>query len=884
MAENLTYENQDQGEKLFAKESIDYKGREKGLKKIEKPASYQSFIWTFVYIIVFSGLYLTSFHSYLLFHSLAEIFGIIVACGTFMVAWNARHFIENNYILLIGIAYLFVGSIDTLHTLAYQGMGIFKDYGANLSTQLWVSARYIESLSFLIAPHYIAKKLRANSVFFGFLVVFGLLMGSIFYWHVFPDCFVEGSGLTPFKKISEYIISLVMVGAGVRLFQQRKAFEESIFRFLLASIVITIGAELAFTLYVTVHGFFNLIGHFLKLISFYLIYKVVIETGLVKPYSLLFRNLMKSKETLQMKSYELGERVKNLDCLYGIAGVREKKDNSLEETFQEIVELIPPSWQYPDITCSRVILESKEFKTENFKETIWKQTTDIISHGECVGSVEVCYLEEKPERYEGPFLKEERDLIDAIAERLGKIIEHERAAEALEWELRINSALSDLYKPLISPSASIEDISNTILTKALSITGSKHGYVSSIDAATRDAVAHTLTEMLKGECKVTEENKKISFPCGKNGVYPRLWGYSLNTHEGFFTNSPKAHKAFTGLPEGHIPIERFLSVPVMLGTELVGQISLANKEEDYTEQDLAGISRLSEYFALAIQQRQAQDSLQEARDELEARVKERTAQLLKTNKKLKREVEERKQTENSLKRSKAELRRLSSRLLDAHEEESKRIGQELHDGLAQTLSAIKVWGENALIQSSESSSVDSLDKSLQSVVHLAQGAVEEVRRILRNLRPSMLDDLGILATISWLCQEFETIYSGIGINKEIDIEENEVPDFLKIVIFRIVQEALNNIAKHSKATRARLSLKRAEDNVELSINDEGTGFDVEHALPGGQPGTGFGLASIRERSELSGGSFTIESRKGAGTTIRVSWPYHDLQASYTVQN
>ena len=845
---------------------------------------YHGFIRAFFIILVFSGLYLTSSHSFLLFHGLVEIFAIIIACGIFMIAWNSRRFMENNYILFIGIAYLFVGGIDTIHTLAYQGMGVFKEYGANLSTQLWVSARYVEGLAFLIAPLYIGKRLRANSVFFGFLVAFGILMGSIFYWHVFPDCFVEGTGLTPFKKISEYIISLFLVGAGVQLFQKRSVFDKGIFQLLLASIIITIGAELAFTLYVSVYGFFNLIGHFLKLISFYLIYKAVIETGLVNPYSLLFRGLKISTDALQKKTDDLAEQVKKLNCLYGIAHVREKKDISLEETFQEIVDLIPPSWQYPDISCARIFLEGKEFKTKNFKETTWKQTTDIMAFGECVGSVEVCYLEEKPEIDESPFLKEGRDLISAIAERLGKIIERVRAEEALDWELKINSALSELYKPLISPSASIEDITNTILAKALSITGSKHGYVSSVDAATRDNVSHTLTEMLKGECGVSGENKRISFPCGENGVYPRLWGHSLNTREGFFTNSPKAHKTFTGLPEGHIPVERFLSVPVILGTELVGQIALANKEEDYTERDLAGISHLSEYFALAVQRKQAQESLQEARDKLEMRVRERTAQLQKTNQELKSEVEERKHTEDSLKRSETELRRLSSRLLDAHEEESKRIGQELHDGLAQTLSAIKVWGENALLQRSESSSADSLTKSLESVVRLSQGAVEEVRRILRNLRPSILDDLGILATISWLCQEFETIYSGIGIKKEIHMEEDEVPDPLKIVIFRIVQEALNNIAKHSKATRARLSLKRAEGNVELSIDDDGTGFDVGHALSGGQPGTGLGLTSIRERSELSGGSFTIESRKGAGTTIRVSWPYHHLQASYTVQN
>jgi hypothetical protein len=102
--------------------------------------------------LVLLGLYLTSLYNYLLFHSLAEVFAIVVACGVFMVAWNSRRFLDNNYLLFIGIAYLFVAGLDLLHTLAYKGMGVFPDYDANLPTQLWIASRYIQSFSLLIAP------------------------------------------------------------------------------------------------------------------------------------------------------------------------------------------------------------------------------------------------------------------------------------------------------------------------------------------------------------------------------------------------------------------------------------------------------------------------------------------------------------------------------------------------------------------------------------------------------------------------------------------------------------------------------------------------------------------------------------------------------------
>jgi len=246
-------------------------------------------------VVLLFGLYVASLHNYLLFHSLAEVFSIVVAFGIFVVAWNSRRFVDNNYFLFIGIAYLFIGGIDLVHTLGYPGMGVFPGYGTNLAAQLWLVARYLESLSLLIAPLLLGRKIRVHFVFLGYAVAAFLLLASIFYWDVFPDCFVEASGLTFFKKVSEYIISLILVGSIVLLFQKRREFDGGVLRLLLASVIVTIASELAFTLYVHAYGLSNLIGHFLKVVSFYLIYKAVIETGLAKPYNLLLRNLQQSE-------------------------------------------------------------------------------------------------------------------------------------------------------------------------------------------------------------------------------------------------------------------------------------------------------------------------------------------------------------------------------------------------------------------------------------------------------------------------------------------------------------------------------------------------------------------------------------------------------------
>ena len=140
---------------------------------------------------------------------------------------------------------------------------------------------------------------------------------------------------------------------------------------------------------------------------------------------------IEAEEALRKKTDDLEERVKELNCLYGMSNLVEKPDISLEDILQGTVDLIPPSWQYPEITCARAIVEGQELKTDNFKDTIWKQTNDIIVYGKSVGVLEVCCLEERLESDEGPFFKEERDLANAIAERLGKIIEHKRAEKAL---------------------------------------------------------------------------------------------------------------------------------------------------------------------------------------------------------------------------------------------------------------------------------------------------------------------------------------------------------------------------------------------------------------------------------------------------------------------
>lgn len=236
------------------------------------------------------------------------------------------------------------------------------------------------------------------------------------------------------------------------------------------------------------------------------------------------------------------------------------------------------------------------------------------------------------------------------------------------------------------------------------------------------------------------------------------------------------------------------------------------------------------------------------------------------------DMTERVQIEMTLRKSEEELRQLSAQVLSAQEKERKRIAAELHDGIGQTLSAIKFSVESTVRQLRDH--IPEQDLSLlQNVIPKMQGAIEEVRQISMDLRPSILDDLGIVATLSWFCREYRSDFQGLEVVLEAAIYEEDVPAELKVVIFRIVQEALNNVAKHASAHRVGLKLRNDGQALELEIVDDGVGFELDDArAKRSHVGGGMGLISMRERAEYSGGQFQINSVPGQGTRIGISWP------------
>ncbi|MHB9074238.1 MAG: MASE3 domain-containing protein [Desulfobaccales bacterium] len=248
------------------------------------------------------GLFLTSRYSYLLFHSIAGFFSAVIAIGVFAIAWNARHFQENNYLLFLGIAYLFVGALDLLYTLSYQGMGVFPGAGQQVPAHLWLAARSLESISLFLAPQFIGRRLRPYAVLSGYLLTFITIILMIFVWRQGPlDFAAPGPVLAALQKTAEYVNSVILLGAMALLWRKQAEFDPGVLRLLLGAIALAIGSEAALTFPAGVPAQAGLVGQLLKIASLYLIYRALIATELIKPYNRLFQNLKLSGEVVRQE-------------------------------------------------------------------------------------------------------------------------------------------------------------------------------------------------------------------------------------------------------------------------------------------------------------------------------------------------------------------------------------------------------------------------------------------------------------------------------------------------------------------------------------------------------------------------------------------------------
>ena len=263
--------------------------------------------------------------------------------------------------------------------------------------------------------------------------------------------------------------------------------------------------------------------------------------------------------------------------------------------------------------------------------------------------------------------------------------------------------------------------------------------------------------------------------------------------------------------------------------------------------------------------------------DLEQIVNNRTKELKHANSQLEHELQAKKTANKELKESQNYRLALLREIFTTQENERKRIARELHDSIGQSLGATKFKLEELLIDKKDIfADYDEFTK----VVKNLQSIIQEVRHISMDLRPALLDDLGTLVTLSWFCREFANTYTRLSVKQIINVEESDISDNNKVVIFRIVQEAMNNIVKHANAKNIVLELDRSDSGLTLSISDDGCGFDKDQLIKNrinalkkdnNMPRCCFGLSSMRERAESTNGEFFIQTIPKVGTRVSVSW-------------
>jgi PAS domain S-box-containing protein len=319
-----------------------------------EPASSKGLIRISAAVFILIPACLLAQRSYLIFHSLAELFAVVVAWGVFVLAFNSRRFIKNSYFIFLGTGLFFVGIIGLFHTLAYKGIALFPgNSDGNIATQLWIAMRYLLGFSFLFAPLFIRKKPRLLPFFTGFSIAATVLLLAILWRPVFPVCIIPGTGLTPFKKISEYIVCAILITSLWLLNRNRAEFHADVFRLLCWSILLIMASELAFTFYIDPSGLVNAIGHLLMIPAFLATYKAVIEIGMNHPNDLVFYDLKRHEAALQA-------REKEFHTLFEFSGVGMAQVDPAIGRFKRV------NWKFCEITG----YEAKELKEAAYETII----------------------------------------------------------------------------------------------------------------------------------------------------------------------------------------------------------------------------------------------------------------------------------------------------------------------------------------------------------------------------------------------------------------------------------------------------------------------------------------------------------------------------------
>jgi PAS domain S-box-containing protein len=861
------------------------------------------------YLSILVGLYVIRLHSYLLFHSVVELFSVSVAFAIFMVAWNSRRFMQNDYLLFLGIAYLFIGGLDLIHLLAYEGMGVFGEHGANLATQLWISARYTESLSLVAAPFFLRRRLSLNVIIPVYASLFSILILSIFFLGVFPTCFDPQTGLTTFKKVSEFVIIAILLISLILLLRERDRFDPKVLQFISWSIGFTMVSEFLFTLYAGPYEAVNMMGHFLKLISFYFIYKALIEIGLKEPYNLLFRDLKQSEQQLQVARDELEMRVRQRTAELARS---EEMFRMMAETIPDVFWVSTPGLEkmlYISPACEKIwgrSLESLYEPPKSFIDAVHPDDKDKVVAalgGHAGGFWNLEYRITQPDgsirwvRDRGFPIRDEQGDVYLMT---GVTTDITRLKIAENMLLDSSRKIEAFFKHAITPLV--------FLDKGFNFIRVNEAYAKASQRDIADFAGHNYFELYPHEenQRVFEQVVSTKRPCQafatpfsfpdhpERGV--TYWDWTLvpildDAGEVEFLvfslkDVTERVQAELALREKDQYLRAIVSnAPIILfATDARGTITISegkgldalgrkpgesvgtNVFERYRDHPkvIENIRRVLRGESVA-QEVEVRDGVvfdtrySPIRDE-----KDNVCGVIGTSV----DISERKQAERRVLADQDQLRALTAELLMVEERERRKIAGELHDSVGQILAFLKI--ELGDLQRAGLSK-----ESVNTVRHVreqVEQAIKQTRTLTFEMSPPELYTLGLGPAVEELARRFTEAR-----NLKCSVEDCDQPtpltDHAKILLYRSIRELLINAAKHAQAEAVKIVICRVRDDIRITVEDDGIGFDAArldgtaHNKP-----AGFGLFSIRERLTHIGGRIDIQSSNDQGTKITLSVP------------
>jgi len=712
-------------------------------------------------------LYRLSGANYLLFHSVIELFSTSVLVAVIAMAWSARHWVRNDFLLFLGLAYFFVGVVDAMHALAFPGMGVFQSSGPDTTVQLAVLARCVEGVSLLAAPTFLRRRFPLPLMAVLYLAAVGGGLLSVLQWGVIPACVDEALQPTDFKLACNYGFFALLALTVVRLHNHKRELLLPVAKCLVGAVLLSAAAELALMALGPSLTAPNVLGHLLKGLSFYAVYCAVVEKGFREPSRRLLADLSNAVRD--------AERERDLARRYlDIAGV---------------IILVLDSQ-------GKVVLVNPK-------------GADVLgcTPDEIVGMDFIATFVPAEER--------DRVAVDyhrLMAEGLGTCVRAEAPVVTLRGEQRI-------------------------VSWRISVVADEAGVTGTLSSG------KDITEQLRAAkmLAASEEKYRTLFLRSMDAI-------SLIGPDGLLLDANPAFLALFGLRPGDV------------GTARVADFCL-NHEDCVRALELGLQHEAGMETRLAL--KKADGSVMDCRVSVVPLRDE--ADTLVAYQSVVRDVTAETQAQTQLSESREQLRRLARRIEAAREEERTGIARELHDQLGQALTALKM-DRGRVTRSLERGRAVEPDL-LRQMAQLIGTTIQDVQRISSDLRPGILDDLGLVEAVKWQLSRFRertriachytSSIDGVGLNRSGST-----------ALFRAFQELLTNIARHALARNVCVNVSGDSEVVTLTVSDDGRGITREQI----EGRNSLGLIGIRERILAAGGNVEIHGSPGQGTTTRISLP------------